>query len=129
MSELVCKTMEELLHSLVEDGLEVLCTKELTKAGEKARVRDALAHMEKAMELYEQAIAETKAARINLSKAIFDIDICWKLREPGAEEMLFRVRAARAALMGEDGPGLRRRRTREKSAGETGNTDSSSGSE
>ena len=129
MSEVVYKTLEELLHSVAEDGTEVTAILELAKAGKEARVRDALEHMDKALKLCELANVEATAARINLSKAILDVDICFKLREPDAEEMSLRVRAARAALIGEDGPGMRRRRAREKSAGETGNTDSSSGSE
>lgn len=114
MSEVVYKTLEEILHSVADDGAEITAILELAKAGEEARVRDALAHMEKALQLYEQANSEAKAARINLSKAIFDVDILWKLKEPGAEEMILRVCAARAALKGEDGPGIRRRKAREK---------------
>lgn len=114
MSEVIYKTLEEILHSVAEDGAEITAILELAKAGEEARVRDALAHMDKALTLYEQANAEAVAARINLSKAIFDVDIRWKLKEPGSEEMILRVRAARAALKGEDGPGIRRRKAREK---------------
>ena len=114
MSEVLYKTLGEILHSIAEDGAEITAILELAKAGEEARVRDALAHMDKALTLYKQANAEAEAARINLSKAVFDVDIRWKLKEPGAEEMILRVRAARAALKGEDGPGIRRRKAREK---------------
>lgn len=98
------------------------------RIGEEARVRDALAHLERAKALYEQAAAEATAARIHLSKARFDIEILYKFPEPRPDEMLLRVTAARAALLGEDGPGMRRRKAREKAAG-TGETDSSLRSE
>lgn len=124
MSKVLYKTLEEVLHSVAEDGAEITAILELAKAGEEARVRDALAHMDKALTLYEQANAEAVAARINLSKAIFDVDIRWKLREPGTEEMSLRVRAARAALLGEDGPGIRRRKAREKAASQCQSEDS-----
>lgn len=124
MNETVYKTLEEILHSVAEDGTEITAILELAKAGEEARVRDALEHMDKALKLYELANVEAAAARINLSKAIFDVDICFKLREPDAEEMSLRVCAARAALIGKDGPGIRRRKEREKAASQRQSEDS-----
>lgn len=129
MSEVAYKSLKEILHSVADDGNELTAILELAKAGVDARVRDALAHMEKALELYEQANAEAEAARINLSKAMFEININGKFPEPHPDEMLLRVSAARAALMGVDGPGLRRRKVSEKLAGETWKTDSSLRSE
>jgi len=119
MSEVVYQSLEEILHSVAVVGSEATAILELAKAGGEARVRDALAHLERAKELYERASAEAKAARISLSKARFDLEILYKFPEPHPDEMLLRVTAARAALLGEDGPGMRRRKAREKAAGET----------
>lgn len=114
MSEVLYKTLEEILHSVAEDGAEITAILELAKAGEEARVRDALAHMDKALTLYEQANAEAVAARMHLSKGFFDIRVRGLMPWPDADEMILRVTAARAALKGEDGPGIRRRKVREK---------------
>ena len=127
MSEVIHKTLEELIETLANDGQDAVVLPELAKKGEAVREREALAHMEKAIELYKQAEDEVRQARIHLSVAYFDIRVMGVLREEGTDEMILRVTGARDVLLGRDGPSLRRKAKREKER--TGETDSSLRSE
>lgn len=106
--------MRDVVCQPVGEALEQIAILDLAEAGVKARTDDAVRHMERAIEMFRLANVEVEAARMHLSKGLFDIRVRGLMPWPDADEMILRVTAARAALKGEDGPGIRRRKTREK---------------
>jgi hypothetical protein len=106
--------MRDVVCQPVGEALEQIAILDLAEAGVKARTDDAVRHMERAIEMFRLANVEVEAARMHLSKGLFDIRVRGLMPWPDADEMILRVTAARAALKGEDGPGIRRRKAREK---------------
>lgn len=114
MEETVFKTLGEILEQIAKDGSEPNAMLEMAEAGVKARTEDAARHMERALALFQQANIEVEAARVHLSKALFDIQVRGLIPWPDADEMIIRVTTARDRLLGKDGPGLRRQKKREQ---------------
>ena len=110
-------------------GMEFHLIAVLADEGQKAHVEKAEESIQFAIGMLKEADRWIQVAERHLGQAQALAGALKITGFPDANERILRCAAARACLRGEDGPGLRRRKAREKSAGETGDADSSLRSE
>lgn len=122
MSEEWTNAAERGLTVLAKDaagaGMEFHLIAVLADEGQKAHIEKAEESIQFAIGMLKEADRWIQVAERHLGKAQALAGALKITGFPDANERILRCASACACLRGEDGPGLRRRRAREKSAGE-----------